>query len=341
MRVGLISGPWLPVPPVGYGGVELMVDALARGLTEAGHEVILAAPADSECPVPLAPGAEESNASTLGITGSELAHVMRAYAGLAQVDLIHDHTPTGPVYRHRPEGVPVVATIHNRLTPVSRQLYRTASRDTAMVAISHSQIQGAPGISIAAVIHHGMDVSRVPVGQGKGGYVTFLGRMCADKGVVEAIRTARAAGIPLKIAAKMRDAVELQYFHEAVEPILGPNEEFLGEITDGDKYALLGDSMALLNPIQWPEPFGLVMIEALATGTPVVAIPLGAAPEIVEPGVTGYLADTPETLAPLLSRAAGLDRLVIRSSAEERFSAGRMVRDHLVLYRRLAAAGVQ
>ncbi|WP_159800825.1 glycosyltransferase family 4 protein [Arthrobacter zhaoguopingii] len=339
MRIGLITGPWLPVPPEGYGGVELMVDSLARGLTEAGHEVLLAAPADSRCPVPLLPDTEVSDPSTLGITGSELSHVARSYAGLAEVDLIHDHTPTGPLYRHRPPRVAVVATIHNRLTPANRELYRAAAQDTALVAISRSQLSGSPDIRVAAVIHHGIDVAKVPVGRGGGGYVCFLGRMCAEKGVVQAIRTARAAGLPLRIAAKMREAVELQYFRDAVEPVLGPNEEFLGEVGDGDKYALLGDAIALLNPIQWPEPFGLVTIEALATGTPVVATPLGAVPEIVEPGVTGYLADTPGALAPLLARAAGLDRAVIRARAEERFSAGRMVDEHLALYLQTAAAG--
>ncbi|MHA7261875.1 glycosyltransferase family 4 protein [Arthrobacter sp. TMN-37] len=339
MRIGLIAGPWLPVPPGGYGGVELMVDTLARGLAGAGHQVLLAAPADSKCPVPLLPGADVSDPSTLGITGSELPYVARAYAGLADVDLIHDHTPTGPAYRHRPPGVAVVATIHNRLTPAAREIYRAASQDTAIVAISRSQVSGSPDIRVAAVIHHGIDVAAVPVGRGRGGYVCFLGRMCAEKGVVEAIRTARAAGVPLKIAAKMREAVELQYFREAVEPILGPNEEFLGEIGDGDKYALLGEAIALLNPIQWPEPFGLVTIEALATGTPVVSTPLGAVPEIVEPGVTGYLAGTPDALAPLVARAAGLNRRVIRARAEERFSAERMVSEHLALYRQTAAAG--
>ncbi|RJU01099.1 glycosyltransferase family 4 protein [Arthrobacter frigidicola] len=339
MRIGLIAGPWLPVPPEGYGGVELMVDSLARGLAEAGHEVLLAAPADSGCPVPLLPDTKVSDPSTLGITGSELPHVARAYAGLAGVDLIHDHTPTGPLYRHRPPHTAVVATIHNRLTPASRELYRAAAHDTALIAISRSQLSGSPDIRVAAVIHHGIDVARVPVGRGEGGYVCFLGRMCAEKGVVEAIRTARAAELPLKIAAKMREPVELQYFRDAVEPILGPNEEFLGEVADGDKYALLGDAIALLNPIQWPEPFGLVTIEALATGTPVVATPLGALPEILDPGVTGYFADTPGALAPLLAAAAALDRGVIRARAEERFSAERMVDEHLALYLRTAAEG--
>jgi glycosyltransferase involved in cell wall biosynthesis len=143
--------------------------------------------------------------------------------------------------------------------------------------------------------------------------------------------------VPLRIAAKMREPAELRYFHDVIEPILGPGEEFLGEVGGGEKYELLGNATALLNPIQWPEPFGLVMIEALATGTPVVATPLGAAPEIVEPGVTGYLADTPAELADLLGRAAALDRQAVRASAERRFSAERMVADHLALYTGLLA----
>jgi glycosyltransferase involved in cell wall biosynthesis len=336
MRIGLIAGPWYTIPPAGYGGIELVVDALARGFSRAGHEVLLAAAADSTCPVERLPGMRVSEPDLVGFTSSELSHVIDAYAGMdGMVDLVHDHTLAGPLYRGRPEQLPVVTTIHSELTPAFAAVYAAASRDTTLIAISKSQVSSALADRVAAVIPHGMEVAAVPVGHGQGGYACFLGRMCPDKGVVEAIEVAQLAGIPLRIAAKMREPAEVQYYHDVVEPLQGPDVEFLGEVGGADKYELLGAAMALLNPIQWMEPFGLVMIEAMATGTPVVATPTGSAPEIIDDGVSGFLASSPEDLARLLLRTADLDRRTVRAQAEERFSTERMVDEHLALYARL------
>jgi len=332
MRIGLIASPWVAVPPPAYGGTEMVVDILARGLQDEGHEVLLAAAADSTCPVPLVPGTVMADPDAINQTGSVLAHVIRAYGAMASMDLVHDHTLLGPLYRHRPAGVPVVVTNHGPFTAETRTIFRAMAPEVAIVAISHDQASMAEDIPIARVIHHGMDVSAVPVGSGDGGYACFLGRMCADKGVAEAIAVARAAGVPLRIAAKMRESAERQFFRECVEPLLGPDAEYVGELAGAEKYELLGGAFALLNPIQWPEPFGLVMIEALATGTPVVGTPHGAAPEIVRDGVTGFLAPV-EELADLLRRATELDRAACRADVETRFSADRMVADHLRLYR--------
>ncbi|WP_395403584.1 glycosyltransferase [Arthrobacter sp. UC242_113] len=313
-----------------------MVDALARGFSRAGHEVLLAAAADSTCPVDRLPGMRTSEPDLVGFTSSELSHIIGAYAGMdGMVDLVHDHTLAGPLYRGRPEGLPVVTTIHSDLTPSFAAVYGAAARDTSLIAISKSQVSSALADRVAAIIPHGMEVAGVPVGHGKGGYACFLGRMCPDKGVVEAIRVAQLAGVRLRIAAKMREPAEVQYYHEVVEPLEGPDVEFLGEVGGAEKYKLLGEAIALLNPIQWMEPFGLVMIEAMATGTPVVATPMGSAPEIVDDGVNGYLAEAPEDLARLLVRAADLDRRTVRTQAEERFSTERMVNAHLALYARL------
>lgn len=330
MRIGLIAGPWIPVPPAGYGGIERVVDSLARGFTAAGHEVLLAVPSDSECPVPRVSGMRSSEPAALGHTLSELSHVIRAYRGMQGVDVIHDHTLAGPLYPHRP-SVPVVTTIHGPLTPPAADVYRAIGRTASIIAISRDQVRHAPEVPVARVIHHGLDLSAVPAGAGQGGYVCFVGRMCPDKGVTEAIAIARKAGFPLRIAAKMHELEELRYFREVVEPLLGPNEEFMGEIGDAEKYALMGGAFAFLNPIQWSEPFGLVMIEALATGTPVVGTPIGSAPEVVEHGSTGYLASLAE-LPALLPRAAALSRAACRASVEERFSSERMVADHLDLF---------
>ncbi|MBT2553292.1 glycosyltransferase family 4 protein [Arthrobacter sp. ISL-5] len=334
MRIGLIAGPWIPVPPPAYGGTERVVDSLARGFAAAGHEVLLAVPSDSECPVPRVSGMRVSEPAELGSTLSELSHVIRAYRGMRGVDVIHDHTMAGPLYAHRPSAVPVVTTIHCQLTPSAVDIYRAIGKTASIIAISRDQVSHAPDVPVARVIHHGMNLAAVPTGNGQGGYACFVGRMSPDKGPAEAIAIARKAGIPLRLAAKIREPDELRYFREVVEPLLGPNEEFMGELGNAEKYALMGEACAFLNPIQWSEPFGLVMIEALATGTPVIGTPVGAAPEVVDHGSTGYLAPL-EELPALLPRAAELSRSACRASVEERFSSDRMVADHLDLFTRL------
>lgn len=334
MRIGLIASPWIPVPPAGYGGVERVVDALARGFIAAGHEVVLAAASDSTCPAPMVPGMRPSEPAELGFTLSEISHVIRAYQGMGKVDIVHDHTLAGPLLARKWTSAPVVTTIHGPLIPASADLYRAMAASTGIIAISRDQTSHIPDVPVTRVIHHGIDAASVPAGSGQGGYACFVGRMCPDKGVMEAIDIARAAGIPLRIAAKMREPGEIDYFHSVVEPHLGSNEEFLGELGDPDKYRLMGEALAFLNPIQWSEPFGLVMIEALSTGTPVVGTRIGSAPEIVDHGKTGYLGPT-EELPAFLSRAAALDRSLCRDRALKLFSTERMVRNHLDLFEEL------
>lgn len=331
MRIGLIGGPWIPVPPPAYGGTERVVDNLARGFAAAGHDVVLAVPSDSGCPLPRVPGMRASMAVEPDWAVSELSHVIRAYEGLGDMDLIHDHTVVGPLYGRRPASVPVATTIHGALTAPAADVYREIGRNTSIIGISHDQVRHCPDVPVTRIIHHGLDLSTVPQGTGQGGYLCFVGRMSPDKGVMEAIAIARKAGIPLRIAAKMRELGEVRYYREVVAPQLGPNEEFMGEIGDAEKYKLMGEAVAFLNPIQWAEPFGLVMIESLATGTPVVGTPVGSAPEVVEHGTTGYLASLQE-LPALVPQAAALSRDACRASVEQRFSAGRMVADHLDLF---------
>jgi glycosyltransferase involved in cell wall biosynthesis len=320
-----------------YGGTERVVDSLARGFAAAGHEVVLAAPSDSTCPVPGVPGMRPSVPEGLNLTISELSHVARAYAALGDVDIIHDHTMAGPLYLHRPERIPVVTTIHCRLDPEAADIYRAIARNAAVIAISRNQGSHAPDVPVTRVIHHGMDVASVPVGSGSGGYLCFVGRSCPDKGLLEAVTIARQAGMPLRIAVKMRQPDEISYFRDMIEPLLGPDDDVLEEVNDASKYQLMGGALAFLNPIQWPEPFGLVMIEALATGTPVVGTPAGSAPEIVEHGRTGYLGPL-DRLAGFVGMVDGLSRAACRKAAEERFSEERMVAEHLRLYTELLEA---
>jgi glycosyltransferase involved in cell wall biosynthesis len=225
--------------------------------------------------------------------------------------------------------------MHGALDADLGALYADAASRVSIIAISHAQRRTAPEIPVVAVIHHGIDVAAMPLGHGSGGYVLFLGRMSADKGVHRAIRAARAAGRPIVVAAKMWEDAEHRYFAEVVKPLLGPDAVYVGEVGGAQKMELLAGAEALLNPIQWPEPVGLVMIEALACGTPVLTFAEGAAPEIVEHGRTGFLCRDEDDMARRIGQIGEIDRSACRASVAARFSTSRMVADHLALYRRL------
>jgi glycosyltransferase involved in cell wall biosynthesis len=327
-----MSSPWLPVPPPSYGGTEAVVDRLARGLKEAGAEVVLFTTGDSEVPVAKAHVFEEAVPEQMGQSVVELTHVAHGYEALADCDVVHDHTLSGPIWALAHGHTRVAVTCHGPLNGDLHDIYAAYGRRMPLIAISQNQSDNAPEIPVAKVIHHGLDTDLFPPGEGDGEYLLFLGRMSPDKGVHQAIHVARDAGWPLKIAAKMREPAEKAYFTKVVEPLLGGDIEYVGEAANDDKLKLLACANALLNPIQWPEPFGLVMAEALACGTPVVGCPAGAAPEIVDHGVTGFLCEEHDALVDAVGRIAELDRRDCRQAVEDRFSTRRMVADHLALY---------
>ena len=337
MRIALIAPPWMPVPPPLYGGTEVVVDRLARGFHAAGHEVLLFTTGDSSCPVPRQWVLERSEHLRMGAVVPELRHVVHAYEAARGFDIVHDHTLAGPVYAQRFDDVNVVTTNHGPFNDELLDIYRVIAPAASIIAISHSQASYADGLPIARVIHHGIDVAEFPVGDGNGGYFLFLGRMAPDKGARRAARIARQAGVRLLIAAKMREPLELEYFDGQVRPLLGGDVEFVGEVGGQQKLELLAGARALLNPIRWVEPFGLVMIEALACGTPVLTYRQGAAPEIVDHGVTGFLCDVHDEMAEAIHRVDELDRRACRAAVEQRFSTERMVADHLDLFDSLVA----
>ena len=338
MKIAIIAPPWVPVPPPAYGGTEAVLDTLARGVQAAGHEVLLYATGDSTCPVPLASTFERALGTVSTGAASELCHVVEAYERLVEwdPDVIHDHTLVGPVYADR-FGMPVVTTNHAPFPGELGPLYRMIAHTVPVIAISHHQAGSADDTPIAAVIHHGVDVDAHPMGDGDGGYALFLGRMSADKGVHTAAMIAREAGMPLRIAAKMREPAEKAYFREQVEPLLGDGIEYVGEVAQPAKLELLRDAVCLLNPIDWDEPFGMVMVEAMACGTPIVATPRGSAPELIDDGVTGFVRHTMEGLVTAVLEATSLDRARVRAVVGERFSAEGMVARHLQLYGRVIA----
>ena len=339
MRIMLIAPPWVAVPPIAYGGTEAVLDTLARGLHRTGNDVVLFTTGDSTCDVPRASVLPAAIGVGKGGSATELRHVIHAYEAAidAEVDIVHDHTLAGPVYADRFAGLPVVTTNHGPFESELGDYYRAIASGTPIIAISHHQAASAVDIPLAGVIHHGVDPERFPAGRGDGGYAVFLGRMCPEKGIPAAIRAARRAGIPLRIAAKMSEPAELLYFERVVRPLLGGEIDYIGEVGGADKTALLGGAVCLLNPIDWPEPFGMVMVEALACGTPVVTTPMGAAPEIVTHGKTGFVCSGDDNLARAVAASARLDRNECRKEVTDRFSADRMVADHLALYDKVAA----
>lgn len=343
MRIGIVAPPWLPVPPPRYGGTEAIVDQLARGLHAAGHEVLLWTTGDSTCPVPRGCVLERAETERMGFDAIELHHLVRGYEALVGwgAEVVHDHTLIGPVYACRFPDLPVVTTNHGPFDEHLADLYRAVGDDVPVIAISHDQAARAPGVPIAAVIHHGIDLDRFPVGDGggdeRGPYFVFLGRMAPEKGARRAALAARRAGVRLIIAAKMRERWEHEFYEQQVRPLLDDDITFVGEVGGQDKLRLLQGATALVNPIRWPEPFGLVMIEALACGTPVLAFPEGSAPELVDHGVTGFLCQDLDDLVARLADAHRLDRADCRAAAVRRFSTARMVDDHLALYQRVLA----
>lgn len=337
LKIGLLAPPWAAVPPPGYGGTESVVCQLAQGLTAAGHEVVLFATGDSTAPVPTVYAMASANWDRIGHGEVELPHVMRGYEALAGCDIIHDHTLLGPAWALATGYDRVVTTCHGPFSGELRAIYRRYGKRLPVVAISQDQSSHAPEIAVDRVIHHGLDPGEYPEGGGDGDYLLFLGRMTPDKGVREAVLAARAAGKPLIIAAKNREPAERAYFTEEVEPLLTDDVDVRGEVTGDAKLELLGAAKALLNPIQWAEPFGLVMIEAMACGTPVIACPNGAAPEIVDVGRTGFLCSDSADLVGAIHRVDELDRAACRAAVIQRFSTARMIDDHLALYREMVA----
>jgi glycosyltransferase involved in cell wall biosynthesis len=332
MRIALIAPPWVPVPPPLYGGTEVVVDRLARGFAAAGHDVLLFTTGDSSCPVPKRWVLEQAEGMRMGMAVPELRHLIYAYEEVKHYDIVHDHTVIGPLYSERHPDLNVVTTNHGPFNDELTDVYRAIAHRVPIISISRSQASQAGVLPIAKVIHHGVDPEQFPVGRGDGGYFLFLGRMAPDKGARRAALIARQAGVPLLIAAKMRESWEHDYFHTEVEPLLTDDVQYIGEIGGQEKLELLGGATALLNPIRWAEPFGLVMIEALACGTPVLAYREGAVPEIVDDGVTGFICDDKAEMVATITRVHEIDRAACRAVVETRFSTARMVREHLELF---------
>jgi len=338
MRIAQVAPLAESVPPKLYGGTERVVSYLAEELVRLGHAVTLFASGDSETSAELvdcAPRALRLDPQVRDALPYLALMLERVRARAHEFDVVHFHLEHLHLPLFRPLARKTLTTLHSRLDmPGVAELYREFP-DMPLVSISNAQRTPLASAHWLGTVYHGLAAEVCPFNPApRGGYVAFLGRASPEKGLERAIEIARRAGARLRIAAKV-DRENEDYFAERIKPQIGGGIEFVGEVDEAQKPAFLGNAGALLFPIDWPEPFGLAMIEAMSCGTPVLAWPHGAVPEIVEPGVTGLVVDSVEAAADALGAAVRLDRSRVRSRFEERFSARRMAGDYLALYRAL------
>ncbi len=341
MRIAQVAPLFESVPPVLYGGTERVVSYLTEELVGLGHDVTLFASGDSQTRATLVPMCARSLRLNPACRDRLAWHVLmteRIAARADQFDIIHFHITHIHYPLVRRLASMHVTTVHGRLDlPELLPLYEEFA-DVPLVSISDAQRKPVPHANWMATIPHGLPDDAFSFHVEPDDYLAFLGRISPEKGVDRAIAIATALGIPLRIAAKVDDA-DLEYFGRDIQPLLqAPGIEFVGEIDDDEKDRFLGGARALLFPVDWPEPFGLVMIEALACGTPVVAFRCGSVPEIIESGRSGFIVDTVEEAIAAVRCIATIDRRACRRAFEQRFTAHRMARQHEDLYARLLAA---
>ena len=336
MRIAILAPPWFPIPPPRYGGIEWVVALLADGLVEAGHDVTLFATGEARTRAKVVASFAEARPLEIGRAWTELLHAVEWIARAGDFDVLNDHTgPLGAILGEL-VSTPILHTVHGPLTGDAGKIYShiaSVAPSVGLVSISLNQRKPCPGLPWTANIPNALDLTAYPVEPHRGDYLLFLGRLSPEKGPHRAIDVADEAGLPLKIAGKMRDAAEKYYFEAEVRPRLGERVEYLGEVSHAEKVELLQNARATLFPIQWEEPFGLVMIESMACGTPVIATRRGAVPEVVAHGRSGIIVEDVDEMAAALPVADALDPLECRRYVEERFSPQRMVRDYEAAYR--------
>src|SRR5512133_2841959 len=344
MRIAILSPVWFAVPPTGYGGIELVVSLLADGLVDAGHDVTLFASGDSLTKANLSYIFEEAPSTLIGRSLPEIRHALACYTRADEFDVINDHSGIPAAALGGLLLTPVLHTVHGPLdTHEAQDAYESIAEvapGVGLISISENQRRPMPDLPWAATIPNAIDLSLYPCKPHPGEYLLFLGRFSPDKGAHRAIAVAMELGLPLKMAGKNREPKERQYFAEYVEPHLGNGIEYLGEVTHGEKVELLQDARATLFPIEWEEPFGLVMIESMACGTPVIATRHGAVPEVIEHGRGALIVDNYRQMAAALEEADTIDPLECRRYVEEQFSAERMVEDYVAAYEAAARAAV-
>ena len=335
MKIAQIAPLHEPVPPPKYGGTERVVALLSDALIDAGHDVTVYASGDSKTRAALRSCCDRAIRDKPGCIDPVGLHYLMLEQVLheaSEFDVIHFHTDFLHFPFVRRLNRPHITTLHGRLDlPHLKSIYREYT-DIPTVSISKSQKTYLPEANWVATIYHGIGKDEMTMGEGKGGYLAFLGRMSPEKGPDKAIQIARRAGMKIKMAAKV-DPVDREFFETVVEPLLQDDSvEFIGEVDQEGKMELLQGATALLFPIDWPEPFGLVMIEAMACGTPVIAWNRGSVPEVVDEGITGFIVHSDEEAIAAIERCGRLDRAACRARFEARYLKERMMADYVNLY---------
>jgi glycosyltransferase involved in cell wall biosynthesis len=335
MRIAQVAPLHEGCPPSFYGGTERVVAYLTDELVATGHEVTLFASGDSRTSARLEPICARALRLDPTVQDPLIYHMImfnRVAAQAPQFDVIHFHTDYLHFASVAALACPTVTTLHGRLDLLALPAIYAEFSHIPLISISNSQRQPLLWANWCATIPHGIPRDLYPLGSGAGGYLAFIGRISPEKRLDRAIEIARKTGLPLRIAAKV-DKVDRDYFETVISPLMrGPGIEFLGEISDAEKGSFLGEAAALLFPIDWPEPFGLAMIEAMANGTPVIAFRCGAVPEVIADGVTGAVVDSVDAAIGAIPRVLQFNRRRIRDEFEERFCAERMARDYLAVY---------
>jgi glycosyltransferase involved in cell wall biosynthesis len=342
MKIAQISPLFERVPPVGYGGTERVVSYLTEELVRRGHEVTLFASGDSVTSAELVPGC----ARALRLEGKTQAHlpyhltmIDEVFARIDEFDLLHFHIDCIHFPLTARHSVPALTTLHGRLDLDDIHQCYERFKNLSFVSISDHQRAPMPWLDWAGTVHHGLPLDLHTPVERPGEHLAFLGRMSPEKGAETAIEIAARAGLPIRLAGKI-DEADASYCEQRLRPLFAaPGVAYVGEIGGAAKDEFLGAARALLFPIDWPEPFGLVMIEAMACGTPVVAFRRGSVPEVIDDGVTGFVVDTIDDAVAAVGACGSLDRRRIRATFEERFSATRMTDDYLRLYQDLIERG--
>ena len=348
LRVAMLAPPWIAVPPRGYGGIEEVVGLLCETLVARGHDVTLFAAPGSRSAARVQTLLESAHADTIGSALHESDHVASAFDAIDEAadrgdpfDVIHDHSGFTAVAMASRVSTPVVHTLHGALTGETARFYECHARKVHLVAISQSQVEHAPpGVRAVAVVSNPIAVDRWPLGTQKDDYVLWIGRMDPVKGAHRAIKAARLAGRPLVLAGPVQTGQQAAYFRERIEPhIDGRRVRYVGEVAGAAKQRLYERAAAMLMPIRWDEPFGMVMIEALACGTPVIAFPEGAAREIVIDGRNGMLVADEAEMARAIGRVGAIDPHHCRHSVRTRYDAAITADGYEAVYRHAMGVG--
>jgi glycosyltransferase involved in cell wall biosynthesis len=340
MRIALVSPLYESVPPPGYGGTERVVSWLTEELVRLGHRVTLFASGDSRTRARLIPGCAAALRTDPNCQ-DHLAHHVLMLQELgrhrSEFDVVHFHTDYLHFSLCREWGLNHLTTLHGRLDLPDLPVLYEEFCDMPVVSISRAQRRSLPAANWIGNVYHGLPENSLRFHPAPGTYLAFIGRISPEKRPDRAIAIAKAARMPLKIAAKV-DRVDSEYFETRIKPLLGdPNIEFIGEIGDDRKADFLGNAVACLAPIDWPEPFGLNMIEAMACGTPTIAFRHGSVPEIIDDGISGIIVKSVEEAVQAVGRAKKMSRAACRNAFEQRFTARRMAQDYLRIYEQIVA----